>query len=50
MVKYCLKVFDRDTGDLVIQTITDSEHLKDVIDCINDFGIVKGFLMKDEDV
>lgn len=48
MLKYCLKVFDKN-NDLCMQLIVPKEELMNYIEDLKQYGIVKGFVIDEQD-
>ena len=48
MIRYCFKVYDFDSKDIVTSVICDCEHMIDTIKELNKLGIVKGYILNEK--
>lgn len=49
MIKYCFKVFDKETDEQVIQLVSNADDMLDTINKLSKLGIVKGFILDDKE-
>lgn len=48
-IKYCFKVYSRNDDELITQVITDCSHMLDTLETLNKLGIVKGYILDDNE-